>query len=175
MSRCTKKLKITLKVIDQASEEWRTLEVKKLAGLQGKEKWNTINKLLNHSATNQMVQPLRAIVERKSEYIFNGDGIRTILQEQHIRTTAKEAKGELSNIKEVLDDMTANAQDGGTPIMSDDITSIEVKNTFGTCSGAPGQDGVQKVMIDKADRESMQECLHYIFKSEWQNGKFLDS
>ena len=98
------------------------------------------------------------------------------MQEQHIRTTAKEAKGELSNIKEVLDDMTANAQDGnGTPIMNDDITLIEVKNTFGTCSGAPKQDGIQKDMIDKANRESMQECLHYIFKSAWQNGKFLDS
>ena len=40
--------------------------------------------------------------------------------------------------------MTANAQDcNRTPIMNDDITSIEVKNTFGTCSGAPGQDGSQ--------------------------------
>ena len=72
--------------------------------------------------------------------------------------------------------MTAIAQNGnGTPIMNDDITSIEVKNTFGTCSGAPGQDGIQKDMIDKADRESMQECLHYIFKSAWLNGEFLDS
>ena len=83
----------TLKVIDQAIEEWWTLEVKKLAWLQGKEKWNTINKLLNHSATNQTVQPLRAIVEGKSEYIFDDDGIRAILQQQHIRTTAKEGRG----------------------------------------------------------------------------------
>ena len=72
--------------------------------------------------------------------------------------------------------MTANAQDGNrTQIMNDNITSIELKNTFGTCSGAPGQDGIQKDMIDKADKESMQECLHYIFKSAWRNGEFLDS
>ena len=131
----------TLQVIDQAYEEWWTSEVKKLAGLQGKEKWNTINKLLNHTATNQTVQPLRTMIEGKSEYIFDDDGIRSILQEQHIKTTAKEAKGEIINVKEVLNNMKANAQDGnGTPIMNDDITAMEVKNTFGTCSGAPGQD-----------------------------------
>ena len=104
---------------------------------------------MNHLATNQTGQPLGTIVEGKSECIFDDDGIRTILQEQHIRTITKEAKGELSNIKEVLDNMTANAQDGnGTPIMNDDITSIEVKNTFGKCSGAVGQDVIQKDMID---------------------------
>ena len=79
--------------VDQAYEEWWTCEAKKVAGLQGKEKWYTINKLLNHSATNQTVQPLRAIVEGKSEYIFDDDGIRAILQQQHIRTTAKEGRG----------------------------------------------------------------------------------
>jgi hypothetical protein len=129
----------TLQVIDQAYEEWLTSEVKKLAGLQGKKKWNTINKLLNHTATNQTVQLLRTMIEGKSEYIFDDDGIRSILQEQHIKTTAKEAKGEIINVKEVLNNMKANAQDGnGTPIMNDDITAMEVKNTFGRCSGAPG-------------------------------------
>ena len=83
----------TLKVIDQAIEEWWTLEVKKLAWLQGKEKWNTINKLLNHSATNQTIQPLRTIVESKSEYIFDDDGIRNIAETTYQNNRQRSKRG----------------------------------------------------------------------------------
>ena len=47
--------------------------------------------------------------------------------------------------------------------------------TFGKCSGTSGPDKISKDMIDKADRETMLQCLHYIYQSAWQNGIFLET
>ena len=57
--------------------------------------------------------------------------------------------------------------------MDKDITLHKVNTTFGTCSGAPGNDGVFSKLIDNASRDEMAKCLWMIWGKSWKRGKFI--
>ena len=113
---------------------------------------------------------------KEGKYEFDDANIINLLEKQHINSAPKPARGEAIDVDEQLLQMTRNANNAqGTNIMNSNITTEEVKMTFGKCSGTSGEDGIYKDMIDKADRMAMTECLLYIYQSAWQNGEFINS
>ena len=58
-------------------------------------------------------------------------------------------------------------------IMNLSIQAHEVDKTFGTCIGSPGPDNFRGNHIDNADRDSMRDCLLYLYDKAWDKGLFL--
>ena len=84
----------TTRIINGAYQTWSKALSKQLLVLDGKEKWKTVNKLLEHSTFQLQVQPLRKIdVQGNCHYVFEDEEISTMLHDYHIGTEVKRAKG----------------------------------------------------------------------------------
>ena len=83
----------TTQIINRAYQTWWESLSKQLLVLDGKEKWKTVNKLLEHSTVQQQVQPLRKTdIQGKCHYVFEDEEISNMLRDYHIGTEVKRAK-----------------------------------------------------------------------------------
>jgi len=59
-------------------------------------------------------------------------------------------------------------------MMNAPISDQEVASTFGNGSPTPGPDRISSTLIDKADRNTMNMCLLFLFNKAWSAGYFCN-
>ena len=166
----------TLELINEEYEKWWSDLCGKLPTLEGKEKWKVIHTLMDQTSPFMNVKPIRKTIEGKSVYLFEDQEISKELEDYHITKPERPQHPNHIETSQIVKDLLDEAGKGkGCEVMNADITDIEVKKTFGKCSGASGNDKIKKELIDKADRNQMQACLKYIYSQAWRHGQFPDA
>ena len=155
--------------MDRMKEIYKINQCKKIAETKSdKEKWRIINKLTN-SDPRMSVQPIRRKVDGKEEYFFEDNDIIKEMEDYHI---CKDGAYTQDDLDTWIESQKVDTGDG-LSIMDQSIKMHEVDKTFGTCIGAPGPDGFRGNLIDNAERDSMRNCLLFLYNSAWDNGLFL--
>ena len=163
----------TIAMLKKAEDQWWLTECEKLEEADERQKWKIIGRLTNQVMATT-VQPLRRTTDKGVEYVFENDEIRQELEDYHIhRTYACEQKPDEKVIR-VVDQLVQEAKEGkGDALMNANVSEYEVKCTFGIGSDTPGPDGISAKLIDKADRNLMQECLVILWNKAWSDGYFV--
>jgi len=151
----------TSAMLKEAKQSWWDKEISKLEVAPQIQKWKILNKLTN-PGFNIAIQPVKVA----GKYVFTDEDILAEMENVHVKKAT-------SNDVEVLDDELVHAwtKEANSNLELDDwnadITYTEVTRTFDSGSNTPGPDGVSAIMIDKAHRELMTECLWRLWSKVW--------
>ena len=156
-----------------AQEKWRIEKCEEIAKAESdKEKWKKINKMTNTDIRFD-IQPLRNVdpVTKKESYLFKDEDILKEMERYHIVKEGIDNKDLVEEVDGIKDECS---QEKGNELMNSKISEAEVRNTFRSCTGAAGPDGVHANLLDKADREYMVKVLWVIWNQAWEEGVFLE-
>ena len=145
-----------------------------MSKLEGKELWKRINKLTGQNKAS-IVQPIEYIkLDNTVDYYFQDEEIIREMEKYHIKTPevlpdAEYYKVMVAKFKaEAVTRLNINEK----PLLNNEISMAEVKSTFCTSNGSPGNDGIIADIIDKADRGEMEKVLVILFNQFWREGTF---
>jgi len=114
------------------------------------------------------VQPIKV----GSSYVFSDEEILDEMEKVHIHKDSFHSILPSHIDKQVSEWIDEASAESHSDVSSDDlhnasITDEEVSQTYDTGSNTPGPDGVTAMMIDKAHRENMAECLYRLWNKIW--------
>ena len=172
LHRYNAQVKIVQDTYTKEKEKWWAKECSELVDLEGKELWKRINKLTNYSS-NTIVQPLRFSKEDGSkEYVFEDERIMLMMQDYHIKRKVAQTPEDVKMTEVIRGYKEAASHEREQDLLNHEITSCEVKDTFGTSTSASGPDKIHAKFIDCADRKLMSACLSMLWNKMWMEGTF---
>jgi len=120
------------------------------------------------------IQPIKV----NGSYVFDDEEILQEMEKAHIKkepvhstcTSDSQIYDQVQEwVLEAKEELAQNQEP--QDLMNAAITDEEVRRTYEQCSNTPGPDGVTALMIDRAHRESMTQCLYRLWNATWTSNE----
>ena len=162
----------TVVMFKKAEQEYWLSQCKKIDTSDDRRKWKAINRLTNQQPASK-VRPIRIQKHGEQCYLFDDREIAAEMEKHHIHIQDPHVS------TDDITDFLKNYEKLAVSYSSDDmmnapISDQEVASTFGTGSPTPGPDRISSTLIDKADRNTMNMCLLFLFNKAWAAGYFCN-
>jgi len=156
-------VRLTKEMLQDSRQQCWDTEISKLKRAPQNEKWKILNRLTDHGC-HIAVQPVKV----GDKYVFQDREILTEMERLHVSEVSDGIHAKPLTHNDIIKDWFEQAQKEINTHDSDlEITHDKVACTFETSTNTPGPDGVTAMMIDKADRSLMSDCLHRLWSKIW--------
>jgi len=159
----------TEKMLTDAKQQWWESEITRLEEAPHDQKWKILNRLTD-PCVRMGVQPIKV----GGLHVFTDKEILHEMENAHIHTDPAHAQStpRCRIERRVMEWVDEAHTDSRTYPASNDlhnaaITYEEIQRTYDTGSNTPGPDGITALMIDKAHRETLTECLYILWNKIW--------
>ena len=164
----------TVDMLKEAEQEYWLSQCKKIDTLGDRRKWKAINRLTNQQPASK-VRLIRIQKHGEQCYLFDDCEIAAEMEKHHIHiqhphVSTDDITDFLKNYEKLAFSYSSEEDIINAPISDQEVTS-----TFGTGSPTPGPDKKSFTLIDKADRNTMNMCLLFLFNNKaWSAGYFCN-
>ena len=157
----------TEKMIADVKQQWWESEINRLEEAPHEQKWKILDRLTDPCA-RMGVQPIKV----GSSYVFSDKEILEEMEKAHIHTDSLHSTLPSQIDRQVRERIDEASSESHTYVATDDlhnatITHEEILRTYDTGSNTPGPDGITAMMIDKAHRDNLTECLYRLWNKIW--------
>jgi len=154
-------------MLADVKQQWWESEINHLEEAPHEQKWKILDRLTD-PCVRMGVQPIKV----SSSYVFSDKEILEEMEKVHIHkdTFYSIHPSQIDKqVREWIDEASAESHSDVTPddLHNAIITHEEIFRTYETGSNTPGPDGVTAMMIDKAHRENLTECLYRLWNKIW--------
>ena len=157
----------TEKMLTDAKQQWWESEISRLEEAPHEQKWKILDRLTD-PCVRMGVQPIKV----GGSYVFSDKEILHEMEKVHIHkdpahiTLPSQIE---RRVVEWIDEAHADSHiyPASNDLHNATITHEEILRTYDTGSNTPGPDGITALMIDKAHRETLTECLYKLWNKIW--------